>query len=179
MKRMLCALALIAFSAAPALASPQSDVQGAMMTLGSAKSYHINFSSHGKTGDIDIVKPDKMHMIVSPMEMIKIGNASYMKLGGSWRKFEIPGVSEQITGMYEGAIRNATSHADQLIVVDLGNKVVDGIPMHAYSLKNKETNEPSTVYLDSKGEPVRMETVHSTVIKFSKFNEPIAIDAPL
>jgi outer membrane lipoprotein-sorting protein len=180
MKRLLCALALVAFSVAPALADPKSDVTGAMVTLESAKSYHVTVNSHGQTGDIDMVKPDKMHVVFGPMEMIKIANTSYMKMNGSWQRFAIPGVSERLTGMYEGVLKNATSHVDDLIVTDLGNKVVDGVPLHGYTLKNKDsTVAPSTVYLDGKGMPVRMDTNENTVVHFSKINEPIAIDAPM
>jgi outer membrane lipoprotein-sorting protein len=180
MKRLLCALALVVFSAAPALADPKSDVTGAMVTLGTAKSYHVMVNSHGQTGDIDMVKPDKMHVVFGPMEMIKIANASYMKMNGSWQKFSMPGVSERLTGMYEGVLKNATSHVDDLIVTDLGNKVVDGVPLHAYTLKNKDsTVAPSTVYLDGKGMPVRMDTSDGTVVHFSKINDPITIDAPM
>lgn len=179
MKRLLWTLALIAFSAAPALASPASDVQGAMIMLGTAKSYHVTFTAKGKTGDIDVVKPDKMHVVMPPMEMVKIGDTSYMKMGGTWRKFTIPGMSEQITSMYEGAIHKVSSHADDVVVTDLGSKVVDGASLHAYVVKNKDAKEPTTVYIDGRGEPARLETADGTVVRFSKINDPIAIDAPI
>jgi hypothetical protein len=179
MKRLLCALALVAVTTAPVLASPQSDVEGAMIGLGTAKSYHISVTGKGRTADIDMVKPGKMHLTAGPMEMIKIDNTSYMKLNGTWQKFAIPGVSDQITSMYEGAIKNATSHPDELVVTDVGNTVVDGVPLHGYTVKTKNQATPFTTYLDSKGLPVRMDAADGTVIHFSKINEPIAIDAPM
>lgn len=179
MKRLLAALTLVALTAAPALASPTSDVTDAMIKLGTAKSYHLNVTSRGQTVDVDFVKPDKQHVTVTGMEFIKLGAAMYTKMGGTWQKFAVPGVADRITGMFDGAIKNATGHPENLVVVDLGPKVVSGLPLHAYSIKDKDASVASTVYLDGRGTPVRLETNDGTTLVISKINDPIEIDAPI
>jgi hypothetical protein len=176
---VLCALVLVAACAAGVSASPLSDVQGAMILLAKANSYHISISSpEGKSGEVDMVKPDKMHMVFAPMEMIRIGATTYMKMNGTWRQFTLPG-AESVSALYRGAIDRATHPSASVTVVDLGMKTVDGAPLHAYAMKDTAASDPATVYLDDKGQPVRLETKNGSVIRISNINGPITINAPM
>jgi hypothetical protein len=181
MKRLLFAVALIAATAVPALADPTNDLKNAMLNLAKATSYHMEADIKGKTVDVDMMPPGKLHMTMgSSMEMIKIDSDMYLKMGGSWRKFNIPGM-DQMTQMFTSRIESASHPASDMTVVDLGPKVVDGVPLHGYNVKSKAGDKEfgSTMYVDGGGMLVRIETPDNGVIRISKFNQPIAIVAPI
>jgi hypothetical protein len=177
MKRLLCALALVVATAAPAFATPLADVDAAMLALGHAKTFHLTFTSHGQSGDVDIVQPGKAHFTFGPFEVIKIDSVTYVKMGGGWKQFTLPGMG-RITDLYEGAIRTASHPSDNMTVVDLGPKTVDGVALHAYTFKHKDQTVPTTLYIDGKGLPALVETDDGSLIRFSNIDGPITIDAP-
>jgi hypothetical protein len=177
MKRLLGALVLSLALIAPAAATPLSDVSNAMMALGQAKTFHIALTSHGQSAEVDIVQPGKAHLTYGPFEVITIGGTTYAKIGGGWRQYAIPGIG-RITGLYESAIRRASHPTAEMTVVDLGSKTIDGVVLHAYTFKHKDESVPTTLYLDGKGLPARVETEDGSLIRFSDINGPITIDAP-
>jgi hypothetical protein len=177
MKRLLCALALVAFAAAPALADPKSDLVTAMLQFNKATSYHIAATGKGRTMEADMMLPSKMHVYVGPMEMIKIDSTMWVKVNGSWQKLTMPG-ADQMTATLNNAAAIAHTAPDDLVVTDLGMKSPAGVPLHAYTVSNKAGNSPSTVYLDASGLLVRVESTDGTVVTFSKFNAVPPIDPP-
>jgi hypothetical protein len=179
MKRLLFALALVAATAVPALADPTADLSHAMQNLGRATSYHIQFTAKGMSLDIDAMPPQKMHMTGGPMEVVKIDNDTYVKMGETWRKFNIPGI-EQMTGMYKTTIDAASHPTADMIVTDLGPKVVDGVPLHGYTWTDKEHPKASaTFYLDGGGNISRIQPTEGGVIRITKINAPMTIVAPI
>jgi hypothetical protein len=179
MKRFLCALALFAFAAAPALADPKSDVMTAMINLQRAGSYHITFTGKDqRTMEADMVLPAKMHIYSAQMEMIKIDQTMWIKMGGQWRQMNIPGV-EAMTASVTGAIEMAKGQADDLVVTDLGPKVPlgGGSPMHAYTMTNKAGRSPSTVFLDG-GVVKEIDNADTGTVIFSKIGVPVDISPP-
>jgi hypothetical protein len=178
MRRLLCALALVAFAAAPALADPKSDIMSAMITFGRATSYHMDITAKGHTMAGDIAPPNKMHMSSAEFEMIKIDSTIWIKIGGSWRKMNFPG-ADQMTAAYTSALETAKSAPDDLIVTDLGMKVPasGGAPLHAYTVTNKAGKSPSTMFLDG-STFVEADTTDGSSIRFSKFNVPVDISPP-
>ena len=172
MRRFLCALALVAFGAAPALADPKSDLIAAMAQFGKANSYHITAVAKGRTMEADMALPAKMHVYSGPMEMIKIDQTMWIKAGSNWQKLNLaalPG-GDQIMGAFNGAIATAHTAPDDMVVSDLGMKSPEGAPLHAYSITNKAGKSPSTVFLDGSGALVRVESTDGTVVKFSRYN---------
>jgi hypothetical protein len=178
MKRFLCALALVVFAAAPALADPKSDLMRSMTQFGNAGSYHITASGKGQTVDIDMVQPGKMHVVAGPMEMIKIDSSTWMKMNGKWQKFAMPGM-DQMTAGINNAIATAQGKQDDLVVTDLGMKSPDGVPLHAYTVTNKAGQSPSTVYVNASGVLVRVDNTDGGVVTFSKFNAVPPIEPPI
>ena len=178
MKRLLCALALVAFSAAPALADPKSDVMAAMMQFAKATTYHMSISGHGQTMDADIQPPSKMHMMSTQFEMIKIDATTWMKVGGKWQKFTMPGM-DQMMGSVNGAIATAHASPDDVTVTDLGMKKAagGGDPLHAYSVTNKAGKSPATIFLDG-SRLVEVDSPDGSAVRFSKFNVPVDIEPP-
>jgi hypothetical protein len=179
MKRLVCALALFAFAAAPALADPKSDIMGAMINLQKAGTYHITFNTkNNQKMDIDFALPAKMHMVSPQMEMIKIDQTVWIKAGGQWRQMNIPGM-DQMTNSVTGAIDMARSQADELVVTDLGMKtpVTGGPPLHAYSMTNKAGKSPATVFLDG-GVVREIDNTDGSSAVFSKIGTPVDISPP-
>ncbi len=179
MKRFLSALALFAFAAAPALADPKSDVMAAMINLQKAGTYHITFNGKGNQKmDGDFAMPAKMHMYSPQMEMIKIDQTVWMKIGGQWRQMNIPGV-ESMTASVTGAIEMAKGQADDLVVTDLGMKPPNtgGPPLHAYTMTNKAGKSPATVFIDG-GVLKEIDNTDGSSVVFSKIGAPVDIAPP-
>ncbi len=182
MKHLVAIVALVIASALPALADPQSDVVNAMTAFGKLTSYHIDATAgKDRSMSADVVNPGRMHVTAGPAEMIQIDGTTYVKFGGSWRQFAIPGM-ERIFSPVTYTQKLAAHKAD-VTVTDLGTKVVAGAPLHAYLVKSGSVDRPATVYLDGTGALTRVETVDGTgnldVITFSNFNGPISIVAPI
>jgi len=177
-KRLLLALALVAFAAAPALADPKSDIIAAALKFTTATSFHMTAAAMGRTLDADYAPPDKMHLTAGPLEVIKIGQTTWFNSGGTWRQFAMPGM-DQLTGVFTSAIgevRNASP--DDLVVTDLGMKAPAGIRLHAYTVTNKAGTSPATLYLDGNGWLTRIEMGQGNAVTFSKFNAPLDIEPP-
>ena len=66
-----------------------------------------------------------------------------------------------------------------MVVTDLGMKSPDGVPLHAYMVRNKAGKSPATIYLDRRGTLVRIDNTDGTSVKFSKFNAHIDIQPPM
>jgi hypothetical protein len=178
MKRLLCALGLVVFAVAPALADPKSDLMAAMLQFGKATTYHMDVSAKGHTMAADMALPNKMHMMTPEFEMIKIDSTTWMKIGGKWRQFTVPGM-DQITGVFNNAIATAHGAPEDLVVSDLGMKspAGGGGPLHAYQVTNKSGKTPSTIFLDD-NTLVEVDTIDGTFVKFSKYNVPVDITPP-
>jgi hypothetical protein len=178
MKRFLCALALFAFAAAPALADPKSDIMAAMINLQKAGTYHMTINAKNQKMEADMALPAKMHMVMPQMEMIKIDSTMWIKVGGQWRQMNIPN-ADQLTATVTGAMEMAKGQPDDLVVTDLGLKtpVSGGAPLHAYSMTNKAGKSPSTVFLDG-GVVKEIDTTDGTSVVFSKIGVPVDISPP-
>jgi len=179
--RWLATLALIVVSAAPALADATADVKNAFLTLARASSYHIAATTAGgQTMSGDFVNPGKMHITAGPMEMIVIDTETFVKMQGAWHQFAFPG-ADRMTGPFAHIQSYVKAH-ENLAAIDLGPKVVDGTTLHAYSVRGGGTDHAATVYVDSSGNLVRIDSADSagtTVIRFSNVNGPITIVAPI
>jgi len=174
----------LAAAAVPAYADSTSDaVQRAALATFHAKSLHMTVANAtGPAVDLDLVPPANMHVKVGgSMEMIKIGSAMYVNVKGKWHQMHIPGM-----GMLTNIVGNAQQYAkpDSFNAVDKGSSIVDGMSLHAYDVTGKTTHAkvPTTMYVGDDGFIHRMD-VHSragaTTIKFSNFNVPVTIVAPI
>lgn len=179
MKRLLCAIALVAFTAAPALADPKSDVLAAFIQFGKATSYHIDVAAKRGSVEADMAPPGKMHIISPQFEMIKIDTMTYMKIGGQWRQMSMPGM-EAMTGAVTSTMSMTKGDPDDFTVTDLGMKSLNsgGSPLHAYSVTNKAGKSPATIFIDG-GKVVEIDNTDGTSVKISKYNVPVDIQPPM
>jgi hypothetical protein len=183
-KRLLALVAMVAATTATVFADPTNDLKNAMINLSKATSFHVTASAQGHTMEGDIVRPNKMHITAGPMEMINIDQTTYVKMGGTWREFTMPGMDRVMA-----PINNVQAFAERaksnpnISVSDLGMKTVDGVSYHAYLVKDGDgSGSATTVYVDGNGYPARVDVTDSKgtqSVLFSNFNGPITIVAPI
>lgn len=185
MRRLFAAVILSVCAAATtgiALATPSDDIANAFKNLAQASSYHMNVqTSQGQKMDIDMVPPNKMHMMMGPMEMIRLASATYMKVNGNWMK--MPGAMPQMTqqGAAMTYVQTLGSHPNDAKVDDLGMQSVDGVSVHAYKV-TPNSGQPATVYVDGSGRPARIDVTEkngTSVVRFSNYNATLDIQAPI
>ena len=174
--RVLAAVLVVGASAAPAFADATSDVYSAMGGFQKLHSFHMDVTTRAGHMFVDIVKPDRMHVVSPRGESYVIGSMMYMKVHGSWQK--LPGVGAKMLSIGDFA-RNTEWPRGQYVATDLGPVVVDGAQLHAYQVKKKASGKDETkIFLDSRGRVARMETA-TTVSRISKFDEPLTIQPPI
>lgn len=185
MRRLGFVLILIAATAARASADAAADaVKNNLIAFAKLTSYHMTVTTSGKTIDVDMVNPNKMHVTVGSIEAIMLDGAMYVKPQSNWMK--IPAAA---SGMAGGAFMGAVDRAKEAVnqenftATDLGTKTVGGASLHAYLVKSKDASKPATMYFDSAGMLARVEIDGdrggTTAIVYSKYNAPIKIEAPI
>jgi hypothetical protein len=120
---------------------PKADIVAASKKFIELKSFSAKTEGMGQTeikSQIDYVAPDRYHVMYlggtgAGMELIMIGNQSYMKSGsGSWSK--MPGDAKAIP-----TLRDSFTEEGLKTLSDVkfeGEETVDGKPALAYSYKN-------------------------------------------
>lgn len=142
-----------------------------------AKSWHAEeHFSNGKTTIVEYSAPDRWRVQPTPdiTELI-IGNDVYMVRNGKTTKLPFGG------GMIKKTIEEAGFSVKDEVkesARDLGMQTVDGKSLHAYSYTTHGT--PVTIYVGSDSLPVQsvvQDKKGTTTINYSKYNEPITIEA--
>lgn len=174
--RLLATLLVVAATTAPALADANSDVYNAMVGLEKLRSYHMDMTIRGKPASADVVNPDRRHVVMPQVEMYAIGQTTYVKLHGTaWRKY--PGAPNATS--FGDFAKTMQAKRGEYVATDLGTRVVDGTPLHAYQVRRKSSGkDDSKLFLDAQGRVARIEA-GPTVMRISKFNEPVTIQAPI
>jgi hypothetical protein len=157
----------------PALAG-SDDLFNAALNTSKQSSYHITITTPHGTMEGDIVNPDRMHMFSKDSETIMIGPTAYLKIGGAWRKMNFGSMGS----MQADEAKAIAQHRGDYVATDLGTRIVDGAPMHAYRATDTKTHRVDTIYVDGSGRMARVES-SGTVVRFTKFNEPVTIKAPM
>jgi hypothetical protein len=171
--QLSAALGFAAF-AAPAMAGPSDALMSAAQNTTKQSSYHISITTPQGTEEGDIVNPDRMRVVGNGVETIIIGQTAYLKIKGAWRKMNTGGMGSIQMDMAKSI---AKYHSDYT-ATDLGMRVVGGTPLHAYSVVNAKTHRTETVYIDRSNRMARVES-GPLVIRFTKFNVPVTITAPM
>ncbi len=128
--------------ASTAGADPKADITSAANKFIALQSFSAKMEGMGQTeirSQVDYVAPDRFHVTYSGgtgagMEMIIIGNQTYMRSGGAWSKSpvasggSIPTLRDSFT---EEGLKTLTEPKFE------GEETVDGKPAYVYSFKNK------------------------------------------
>lgn len=186
-KNISIAVAGLVVGAAVALLSPaiaHADAYGDLVKISTAfhqaKSYHAEEDfSNGRVNTIDFVAPDRWRLKEGDnMEDLIIGDDVYTVSKGSASKLPFGGffIRRIVEKSWDRAIN---SSAVRESARDLGQQMLDGRSVHAYSFSYRDT--PTTIYVDSDWLPVEAVS-HSggltTTVRYSKYNTAISIEAP-
>jgi hypothetical protein len=142
-----------------------------------AKSWHAEeHFSNGKTTIVEYSAPDRWRVQPTPdITELVIGNDVYMVRNGKTTKLPFGG------GMIKKIIEQAGFSVKDEVkqsARDLGMQTVDGKNLHAYSYT--ANGIPVTIYVASDSLPVQsvvQDKKGTTTINYSKYNEPITIEA--
>ncbi|HUA98799.1 MAG TPA: hypothetical protein VMA34_10765 [Terracidiphilus sp.] len=160
-----------------AFAGPYDDLMKAHDAFQNAKSWHAEeHFSNGKTVTVEYSAPDRWRVQPNPdFTEVIIGNDVYMVRNGRATKLPVGG--DMIRTMIQ---RLGFSASDDMkdSARDLGMQTIDGRSLHAYSYTANGT--PVTLYLGPDSLPVKsvvQDSNTTTIITYSKYNEPISIEA--
>lgn len=180
MKRMTACAAAVAsfFLFSVAHADAYGDLKKAQAAFLSAKSWHAEeHFSNGRTVLVDFSVPDRWRIQSSPdMTELVIGGDVYMVRNGKPMKMPIGGVfiSKMIPHCQFAADAEVKKTAK-----DLGTQTLNGHTVHVYTYTVHGV--PTTLYVGDDSLPVQdivKESSVTTVIIYSKYNEPNTIEAP-
>ena len=180
MRGLIVPIALLVTAlAAPALATPTDDVKNAFIGFGQLTSYHFAVEANGKSGEGDVVVPDKMQMTFGPTKII--GTSTWVFVSGHW--MQMPGTADsmgRMTGGLSAAQSYAAANPKDITVTDLYEKRRRRT-LHLYSVQNKGNSTPEHGDVGSDGRVHRIDTESQgkvSIVRFSMFNESITIAAP-
>lgn len=161
-----------------ALADAYGDLMKAQAAFESAKSWHAEeHLSDGRTVLLDYAAPERWRIQPTPtMTELVIGGDVYMVRDGKAMKMPIGGMMiSQMIKQFQVAADPEVKQTAQ----DLGTQTLNGQAVHVYSFTVRGV--PETLYIGSDSLPVQALVKNggmTTVISYSKFNEPITIETP-
>jgi len=178
---------------ATASSDPKADIFAASKKFIDLPAFSAKMDGEGQTpikSQVDYVAPDRYHVTYisgtgAGMEMIMIGNQSYMKVGGKWSK--IPGNAQAIP-----KLRDSFTEEGLKTLSDVkfeGDDSVDGKPALLYSYKNvtpagsypftakiwigKDTGVPIKLYVEYPNGMLKNMTVNYSTESPAKIEAPI------
>lgn len=161
-----------------ALADAYGDLMKAQSAFQNAKSWHAEeHFSNGKTVLVDYSAPERWRIQPTPtMTELVIGGDVYMVDNGRTMKMPFGGM------MISRMIKHFQFAADAEVkksAQDLGTRSLNGQTVHVYSYTVHGV--PETLYIGGDSLPVQAVVKNSsvtTIISYSRYNEPISIEVP-
>ena len=177
-----------------ASSDPKADVIAASRKFIALKAFSAKMEGVGQTelkSQVDYAAPDRFHVKYlagtgAGMEMIMIGDQSYMKTGSTWSKMPGTGASSVPT------LRDSFNEEGLKTLTDVkfeGNETVDGKPALVYSYKNvtpvgafpftskiwigKDTGLPIKIFVEYTNGALKHMTVNYDT------ESPVSIEAPI
>ncbi|HXP94384.1 MAG TPA: hypothetical protein VN905_13015 [Candidatus Binatia bacterium] len=160
-------------------AAAKAAVAAAFQKMAQAKSYRMTMTSASGEMTQDYVAPNRRHISGRQMEMITIGDDSWMKVDGKW---------QHVPKMPMGAMSAPQSigsapKAPETDVTLVGNQECQGQPAQVYQFSTSSasgTSEKSKLWVGSSGYPCRMQMGSSGAsMQWSQWGAPLTIDAPM
>jgi hypothetical protein len=115
-----------------------------------ATSYHavlVGIAGQGATTTTDIQKPDRIHMIMGPIEIIAVGNKAWKRSGSGWQTYP-PMPVAQILSMSASPLAKKVGSCE-----DAGMGSWHGQPAHMFKGTTVDEGKPSvtTIYVFGDG----------------------------
>jgi hypothetical protein len=155
-----------------------TDLENAFAKLAAVKSYRASLATpKGPAIKTEVVNPDRSRTVMGDMEVIAIGTTTYMKIGGTWQKSTPPPGAKP-----DAPFSQRYAAGPGAVVHDLGMNTVGGTSLHAYSVQKDASAPLVTVYVGPDGSIAEIDAPDlrgSMVMRFSDFNAPISIVAPV
>ncbi len=168
--------ALTAFSIAPVLADPTSDISQMRKSFAALHSVHAEMTSkNGSTVSLDMVQPNKYRVSTRGMQMVIIGATQWYNMRGQWRVVPMPKAAQ--TQMDFARRAGFDNLMPEYTITDAGMDTVRGISAHKYHLVNKKDGNTLDVW-GSNNLPVRIVSRGAT-IDYSQYNSVADITPPM
>ena len=163
--------------------NPLDALGKAFTSWGSVKSFRMHVSTAGAPEvTVEVVMPDRYHINTGQAEMIMIGNTTYIKMGNTWQKMNIPGGGASAFNPDTFSPKTFATQLQNLPDVKfLGADTVDGVPCTVYQITPKGGGSASTTKFwigVGDGFPHKIESGAAT-ITFTDFNGNITINPPI
>lgn len=161
-----------------AFADAYGDLMKAQAAFQNAKSWHAEeHFSNGRTVVVDYSAPERWRIQPTPdMTELVIGGDVYMVHHGKPTKMPFGGM--MISRMIKQFQFAATAEVKKT-AQDLGTQTLNGHAVHVYTYTVRGV--PATLYVGDDSLPVQdvvKDSSVTTVITYSKYNEPVDIEAP-
>ncbi len=174
------------------LASPADVLAKAFKGMAGVKTFRATMTSTGvptvgtTESTIEVVLPDRFHMISKQMEFILIGKTFYMKTGAKWAKVTMPkGIDLSVADPTKLDAAIAASTEKKLVGTDDINGTLAYVYQYTTTIKGPPAQKYTTkVWISAKdGLPLKTETTlkpgQVTTVVFSDYNSNIVINAPI
>lgn len=170
----------VSLTGQPASADPADDLAAVKRTFQSVNSVHIDFKSPRESGSLDMIGTNKLHWTMSSgMQLIAIGQQSWLNMGGTWIKR--PGSPAMATTMME-RFRTLSIEGSDIKkgyqVSDTGMTTVAGTPAHKYHLVDKQNGHVFDLLVGMNRLPIQYVSADETWT-FSQYNSVADIRPPM
>ena len=154
-------------------------VAAAFAKMAQAKTYRMTMQAQSTQMVSDYVAPDRRHMTGSQMEMITIGDDTWMKMNGKWQ--HIPKMAGTSGAAMAGPAMGAAQRVKppETDVTFLGNETCQGQPARAYQYSTGTGAEKAKLLIGSSGYPCKIEMGGGSSMEWSDWNAPMTINPPM
>ncbi len=176
---------------APTTANPLDALTRIMRGWAGVKTFRSKITTTTSAGasteiSLDVVMPDRFHVVTKQLEAIAIGKTYYLKIGNQWQKVALPqGIDLNFADLKKLEAELGASTDAKLI----GPDVLDGTPTLVYEYTTT-IKTPTTLTTTSKlwvavadQLPRKMESVSKTgsktVATYYDYNAAITIEPPI
>jgi len=175
----------------PTSANPLDALKGAFRGFAGAKSFRAKMTTTGGTTanqemNLDVVMPDRFHMVGKSFEAYVIAGIFYMKVGNQWQKIAMPKTFDLSFADAKKLEAELGATTETKLI---GAEVLDGTPTTVYQYTTTiKTPTPTTVTSKvwigvADGLPRKMESTTKagvkTVTTYYDYNANIVIEPPI
>lgn len=135
----------------------------------------------GQEMKVEFVAPNRYRMRTPMGDIVMVGAATYMNVGGQWLQMSVPQTRDTLATLHRpAALGDSLARAR---ITDLGTATLGGKPMHRWKIATTLNGSPviSTMWVGIDELPYRNDIVTDkgkVTVLYSGYNAPIKISAP-